>query len=110
MGREGQKQLNVRIPEELKAKLEQVRDEQGTTFTAIVSAALREYFEHLESQELRGWTGDNAQQLARLEEEVGEQLGRVLELLGETADDQADNPEPDETKRRTTIRRRKIKR
>lgn len=79
--REGQKQLHVWIAEELKAELEQWRDDNETTYTEIVTQALRRHFEvghevHIEAR------------LDRIE-------GKLERLLEEPAGTPQDSDTPD---------------
>jgi len=82
--RPGQKQLHAWIPEELKARLETWRDEHETTYTDIITEALEAHFQkEPDDDDLPG-------RMSRVEA----QLGRVLELLEETADVDHEKGEP----------------
>jgi hypothetical protein len=63
--REGQKQLHAWISAELKADLEEYRDEHETTYTAILTDALELYFEKLEADPV-------TTRLDRIEQRLGE--------------------------------------
>jgi len=74
--RPGQKQLHAWISEELKARLEEFRDEHETTYTDIITEALEAHFQKEPEED------DIPARMSRVES----QLGRVLELLEEKSD------------------------
>lgn len=78
--REGQKQLHVWIAEELKAELEQWRDDHETTYTEIVTQALRRHFE----------VGHEVYIEARLDR-IENKLDNLIESDETGKDDAADN-------------------
>jgi len=83
--REGQKQLHVWIAEELKAELEKWRDDHETTYTEIVTQALRRHFE----------VGHEVYIEARLDR-IEKKLDSLVEASEETTkDDQLDTESKD---------------
>lgn len=78
--REGQKQLHVWIAEELKAELETWRDDHETTYTEIVTQALRRHFE----------VGHEVYIEARLD-----RIEKKLDSLVQTSDETTKDDQPD---------------
>ncbi len=78
--REGQKQLHVWISEELKAELETWRDDHDTTYTEIVTQALRRHFE----------VGHEVYIEARLD-----RIEKKLDSLVQTSDEPTENDQSD---------------